>query len=93
MVLKMGPAVSSILTGPIHTAYTKGMNGKIEQASECISAPSQPLRRVFCNIFSFVGASTFLPFLPMLPIQGLTNNFLYDFSQTTIPTDEVMPTG
>jgi Mg2+-importing ATPase len=36
-----------------------------------------------------VGASAFLPFVPMLPIQLLTNNLLYDFSQTTIPTDEV----
>jgi len=43
----------------------------------------------FGNMFSVVGASAFLPFLPMLPIQVLTNNLLYDFSQTTIPTDHV----
>ena len=43
----------------------------------------------FGNMFSVVGASAFLPFLPMLPIQVLTNNLLYDFSQTTIPTDKV----
>ncbi len=43
----------------------------------------------FGNMFSIVGASAFLPFLPMLPIQVLTNNLLYDFSQTPIPTDEV----
>jgi Mg2+-importing ATPase len=43
----------------------------------------------FGNMFSVVGASAFLPFLPMLPIQVLTNNLLYDFSQTTIPTDSV----
>ena len=43
----------------------------------------------FGNMFSVVGASAFLPFLPMLPIQVLTNNLLYDFSQTTITTDEV----
>ncbi len=43
----------------------------------------------FGNMFSVVGASAFLPFLPMLPIQVLTNNLLYDFSQTTIPTDQV----
>ena len=43
----------------------------------------------FGNMFSVVGASAFLPFLPMLPIQVLTNNMLYDFSQTTIPTDKV----
>ncbi len=43
----------------------------------------------FGNMFSVVGASAFLPFLPMLPIQVLTNNLVYDFSQTTIPTDQV----
>lgn len=43
----------------------------------------------FGNMFSVVGASAFLPYLPMLPIQVLTNNLLYDFSQTTIPTDKV----
>jgi Mg2+-importing ATPase len=43
----------------------------------------------FGNMFSVVGASAFLPFLPMRPIQVLTNNLLYDFSQTTIPTDKV----
>jgi Mg2+-importing ATPase len=43
----------------------------------------------FGNMFSVLGGSLFLPFLPMLPIQVLTNNLLYDFSQTSIPTDEV----
>jgi Mg2+-importing ATPase len=43
----------------------------------------------FGNMFSVLGASIFLPFLPMLPIQVLTNNLLYDFSQTSIPTDQV----
>ena len=43
----------------------------------------------FGNMFSMAGASTFLPFLPMLPTQILLNNFLYDFSQITIPTDNV----
>ncbi len=43
----------------------------------------------FGNMFSVLGASTFLPFLPMLPIQVLTNNLLYDLSQTAIPTDNV----
>ena len=45
----------------------------------------------FGNMFSVIGASIFLPFLPMLPLQVLTNNLLYDLSQTTIPTDEVDP--
>lgn len=43
----------------------------------------------FGNMFSVLGASMFLPFLPMTPIQVLTNNLLYDFSQTAIPTDNV----
>jgi len=61
-------------------------------------------RKVFCNIlkyvrmgassnfgnmFSVLGASVFLPFVPMAPIQILTNNLLYDFSQVPIPTDDV----
>ena len=43
----------------------------------------------FGNMFSMAGAFLFLPFLPMLPTQILLNNFLYDFSQITIPTDNV----
>jgi Mg2+-importing ATPase len=43
----------------------------------------------FGNMFSMASASLFLPFLPMLPTQILLNNFLYDLSQVTIPTDNV----
>ena len=43
----------------------------------------------FGNMFSVLGASALLPFLPMQAIQVLTNNLLYDFSQTAIPTDNV----
>ena len=43
----------------------------------------------FGNMFSVLGASYLLPFLPMQPIQILLNNLLYDFSQTGIPTDNV----
>jgi Mg2+-importing ATPase len=35
------------------------------------------------------GASLFLPFLPMAPVQLLINNLLYDFSQVGIPLDRV----
>ena len=41
------------------------------------------------NMFSVVGGSYFLPFLPMAPIQILANNLLYDISQVGIPTDAV----
>ena len=43
----------------------------------------------FGNMFSMAGASLILPFLPMLPIQILLNNFLYDLSEVPIPMDNV----
>ena len=43
----------------------------------------------FGNMISMTGASILLPFLPMLPIQVLLNNFLYDISQVSIPSDNV----
>jgi Mg2+-importing ATPase len=43
----------------------------------------------FGNMFSAAGASLFLKFLPMLPIQILLNNLLYSFAQLTLPTDNV----
>jgi Mg2+-importing ATPase len=61
-------------------------------------------RKVFCNIikyikmgassnfgnmFSMVGSNLILPFSPMLPIQILVNNLLYDMSQVGIPLDNV----
>ncbi len=43
----------------------------------------------FGNMFSVAGAAIFLTFLPMLPVQILLNNLLYDVSQSTITTDKV----
>ena len=45
----------------------------------------------FGNMFSMAGAALFLPFLPMLPIQILLNNLLYDVSEIAIPFDHVDP--
>lgn len=45
----------------------------------------------FGGMFSVAIASIFLPFFPMLPVQILLNNVLYDFSQATIPMDNVDP--
>ena len=45
----------------------------------------------FGNMFSVIGASAWLPYVPMSPIQVLSNNLLYDFSQVPIPTDNVGP--
>ena len=43
----------------------------------------------FGNMFSMLGASAFLPFLPMLPVQILVQNLLYDISQISIPWDRM----
>ena len=43
----------------------------------------------FGNMFSMLGASAFLPFLPMLPVQILIQNLLYDVSQISIPWDRM----
>jgi Mg2+-importing ATPase len=43
----------------------------------------------FGNMLSVAGASLFLPFLPLLPIQIIFNNFLYDMSQLSIASDNV----
>ena len=43
----------------------------------------------FGNMFSMAAAALLLPFLPMLPVQILLNNFLYDLSELPIPTDRV----
>jgi P-type Mg2+ transporter len=43
----------------------------------------------FGNMFSASAGSVFLPFLPMLPIQILFLNLLYNFSNLTLPTDNV----
>jgi len=45
----------------------------------------------FGNMFSAAGASFFLPFLPMTPVQILLTNGIYDISQTGIPSDNVDP--
>lgn len=43
----------------------------------------------FGNMFSMAGAVVLLPFLPMLPVQILLNNLLYDISEIAIPLDSV----
>src|SRR5258708_29345546 len=43
----------------------------------------------FGNMFSMLGASAIFPFLPMLPVQILIQNLLYDVSQISIPWDRM----
>jgi Mg2+-importing ATPase len=43
----------------------------------------------FGNMFSMAGGTLVLPFLPLLPVQILVNNFLYDISEVPVPMDRV----
>jgi len=43
----------------------------------------------FGNMFSILAASIFLPFLPMLPVQLLILNLIYDISCLALPFDNV----
>ena len=43
----------------------------------------------FGNMFSMAASTLFLPFLPLLPLQILLNNLLYDLSEITLPMDNV----
>jgi Mg2+-importing ATPase len=43
----------------------------------------------FGNMFSMAGGTLLLPFLPLLPVQILVNNLLYDISEIPLPTDNV----
>jgi Mg2+-importing ATPase len=43
----------------------------------------------FGNMFSMLGGAALFKFQPIMPLQILTNNLLYDFSQVPIPTDNV----
>ena len=43
----------------------------------------------FGNVLSILIASAFLPFMPMLPLQILVLNLLYDISQLSIPFDRM----
>jgi Mg2+-importing ATPase len=45
----------------------------------------------FGNVFTVLVASAFIPFLPMLPVQLLVLNLLYDFSQLSLPWDRMDP--
>lgn len=60
----------------------KTFNNTMKYIMMCLSSN-------FGNMFSMIGASVMLPFLPMLPSQILLNNFLYDVSQLTISSDKV----
>lgn len=69
----------------IHTGVTEGRRSVVNTEKYILMGSSSN----FGNMFSMAGASLLLPFLPMLPLQILLNNLLYDISQTAIPFDNV----
>ena len=71
----------------VHDAVIDG-RGAVQNVSKYVLMGSSSN---FGNMFSMAGAALFLPFLPMLPIQILLNNLLYDVSEIAIPFDHVDP--
>jgi len=71
----------------VHDAVLDG-RGAVQNVSKYVLMGSSSN---FGNMFSMAGAALFLPFLPMLPIQILLNNLLYDVSEIAIPFDDVDP--
>jgi Mg2+-importing ATPase len=69
----------------VHDAVVDG-RGAVQNVSKSVLMGSSSN---FGNMFSMAGAALFLPFLPMLPIQILLNNLLYDVSEIAIPFDRV----
>jgi Mg2+-importing ATPase len=69
----------------VHDAVLDG-RGAVQNVSKYVLMGSSSN---FGNMFSMAGAALFLPFLPMLPIQILLNNLLYDVSEIAIPFDRV----
>lgn len=71
--------------GVLHRGIVEGRKASLNVLKYLLMGTSSN----FGNMFGMAGASLFLPFLPMLPLQILLNNFLYDIAQVTIPTDNV----
>jgi Mg2+-importing ATPase len=71
----------------IHDGVTEGRRTVVNVGKYMLMGGSSN----FGNMFSMAGAALFLPFLPMLPIQVLLNNLLYDLSESALPFDQVDP--
>ena len=73
--------------GVVHDGVLEGRRTVVNTSKYILMASSAN----FGNIFSMVLAGIVLPFLPLLPIQVLLTNLLYDVSQSALPLDEVDP--
>jgi Mg2+-importing ATPase len=73
--------------GVVRTGVMEGRRTIVNTGKYILMASSANLG----NIFSMVLAGLFLPFLPLLPIQVLLTNLIYDVAQTGLPLDNVDP--
>jgi Mg2+-importing ATPase len=73
--------------GVVHSGVMEGRRTIVNTGKYILMASSANLG----NIFSMVLAGLILPFLPLLPIQVLLTNLIYDFAQTGLPLDNVDP--
>src|ERR1019366_2616999 len=71
--------------GVVHAGVMEGRRTIVNTGKYILMASSAN----FGNIFSMVLAGLILPFLPLLPIQVLLTNLIYDFAQTGLPLDNV----
>jgi Mg2+-importing ATPase len=71
--------------GVLHDAVVEGRRTFANVMKYIMMATSSN----FGNMLSMAAASLLLPFLPMLPVQILLNNLMYDASEVAIPFDEV----
>ena len=77
-----------ILKQSLNVVYDGVIEGRTVYAN-IIKYMKMALSGDFGDVFSIMVASVFLPFLPLLPIQMLLQDFIYDFSQIGIPYDNV----
>ena len=77
-----------ILERSLNVVYDGVMEGR-KVYGNIIKYMKMALSADFGDVFSIMIASIFLPFLPLLPIQMLFQDFIYDFSQIGIPYDNV----
>jgi Mg2+-importing ATPase len=73
--------------GVVHQGVLEGRRTIVNTSKYILMASSAN----FGNIFSMVLAGLILPFLPLLPIQVLLTNLIYDAAQTGLPLDNVDP--
>jgi Mg2+-importing ATPase len=73
--------------GVVHAGVLEGRRTIVNTGKYILMASSAN----FGNIFSMVLAGLILPYLPLLPVQVLLTNLIYDFAQTGLPLDNVDP--